>query len=173
MSLHCNDVSHWLGAYLDWSLILFCIKCCRWTDNEARAACRTLGFRDGEAAAGSFFPRTTGRMYDGLLGCRQHDNSLLECPRPLRPHMACGHDEEAAVICSKLTAPWWRHQMETFSALPALCVGNSPVIGEFPSQTLVTRSFDAIFDLRLNKRLTKQSLRLVIWDAIAVIMTSL
>ena len=22
---------------------------------------------------------------------------------------------------------WWRHQMETFSALLALCVGNSPV----------------------------------------------
>ena len=29
---------------------------------------------------------------------------------------------------------WWRHQMETFSALLAFCVGNSPVTGEFPSQ---------------------------------------
>ena len=28
--------------------------------------------------------------------------------------------------------PWWRHQMETFSALLALCAGNSPVTGEFP-----------------------------------------
>ena len=28
---------------------------------------------------------------------------------------------------------WWRHQMETFSALLALCAGNSPVIGEFPA----------------------------------------
>ena len=27
---------------------------------------------------------------------------------------------------------WWRHQMETFSALLAICVGNSPVAGEFP-----------------------------------------
>ena len=27
---------------------------------------------------------------------------------------------------------WWRHQMETFSALLALCEGNSPVTGEFP-----------------------------------------
>ena len=42
-------------------------------------------------------------MYDGFLGCRYYDRSLLECPRPLRPHMACGHDEEAAVVCSKLT----------------------------------------------------------------------
>ena len=40
--------------------------------------------------------------------------------------------------------------METFSALLALCVGNSPVIGEFPSQMPVTRSFDVFFDLRQN-----------------------
>ena len=52
---------------------------------------------------------------------------------------------------------WWRHQMETFSALLTLCVGNSPVTGEFPSQRPVTRSFDVFFDLRLNKRLSKQS----------------
>ena len=53
--------------------------------------------------------------------------------------------------------PWWRHQMETFSALLALCVGNSPVTGEFPSQRPVTRSFGVFFDLRLNKRISKQS----------------
>ena len=29
---------------------------------------------------------------------------------------------------------WWRHQMETFSALLAICAGNSPVPGEFPAQ---------------------------------------
>ena len=46
--------------------------------------------------------------------------------------------------------------METFSALLALCVGNSPVTGEFPSQWPVTRSFHVYFDLRLNKRLSKQ-----------------
>ena len=40
---------------------------------------------------------------------------------------------------------WWRHQMETFSALLAICAGNSPVTGEFPSQRPVTRSFDVCF----------------------------
>ena len=40
--------------------------------------------------------------------------------------------------------PQWRHQMETFSALLAICAGNSPVP-------------DVFFDLRLNKRLSKQS----------------
>ena len=53
-------------------------------------------------------------------------------------------------------APWWRHQMETFSALLASCAGNSPVPGEFPAQRPVTRSFDVFFDLRPNKRLSKQ-----------------
>ena len=52
---------------------------------------------------------------------------------------------------------WWRHQMETFSASLALCVGNSPVTGEFPSQRPVTRSFGVFFDLCLNKELSKQS----------------
>ena len=51
---------------------------------------------------------------------------------------------------------WWRHQMETFSALLAICAGNSPVIGEFPTQRPVTRSFDVFFDLRLNKKLSIQ-----------------
>ena len=52
---------------------------------------------------------------------------------------------------------WWRHQMETFSALLAICAGNSPVPGEFPTQRPVPWSFDIYFDLRLNKRLCKQS----------------
>ena len=51
---------------------------------------------------------------------------------------------------------WWRHQMETFSALLALCAGNSPVAGEFRSQRPVTRGFDVFFELRLYKRLSKQ-----------------
>ena len=52
---------------------------------------------------------------------------------------------------------WWRHQMETFSALLALCAGNSPVTGEYPAQRPVTRSFDVYFDLSLYKRLCKLS----------------
>ena len=42
--------------------------------------------------------------------------------------------------------------------LLALCVGNSPVTGEIPKQTPVMRNFGIFFDLRLNKRLNKQSL---------------
>ena len=48
---------------------------------------------------------------------------------------------------------WLRHQIETFSALLALCAGNSP-----GTQRPVTRDFDVYFDRRPNKRLSKQSL---------------
>ena len=52
---------------------------------------------------------------------------------------------------------WWRHQLETYSALLGICAGNSPVTGDFPAQRPVTRSFDVFFDRRLIKRLSKQS----------------
>ena len=51
----------------------------------------------------------------------------------------------------------WRHQAETFSALLALCVGNSPVTGEFLSQRPETQNFDVFIDLRPNKRSSNQS----------------
>ena len=36
----------------------------------------------------------------------------------------------------------WRHKMETFSPLLAICAGNSPVTGEIPIQKPMARSFD-------------------------------
>ena len=59
-------------------------------------------------------------------------------------------------IASKLSFwSWRRHQLETFSALLACCEGNPSVS--------VTKSSDAklwcFFDMRLNKRLSKQSTR--------------
>ena len=56
-----------------------------------------------------------------------------------------------------ITSPWWRHQMELFSALLAICAGNSPFYGEFPAQRPVTRSFDVFFDMHPNKQLSKQT----------------
>ena len=56
---------------------------------------------------------------------------------------------------------WWRHQMEACSAFLALCAGNPPVTAGLPPQRPVTRNFDVLFiyffDLRLSKRLSKQS----------------
>ena len=64
---------------------------------------------------------------------------------------------EAYVTEEHMPWTWWRHQMETFPALLAICAENSPLTGEFPSQRPVTRSLDVFLDLHLYKRLSKQS----------------
>ena len=65
-------------------------------------------------------------------------------------HFSVWHDYDgctwvlmsAASVTSQQHSAWRRHQTEIFSALLALCVGNSPVTDEFPSQRPVTRSFE-------------------------------
>ena len=81
-----------------------------------------------------------------------HDQTLSSeiAPRGINAWQRRYHTKQSA---------WWRHQMGTFSALLAICTGNSPVTGEFPTQRPVTRSFDIFFNLRLNERLSKQSWR--------------
>ena len=65
-------------------------------------------------------------------------------------------DMKNEISTSTATMTWWRHQMETFSALLALWEGNPPFNDGFPSQRPVTRSFE-FFYLCLNKRLSKQA----------------
>ena len=73
-------------------------------------------------------------------------------------HLCFGHYLGIEQATSHYLIQWWPcHRMETFSALLAICAGNSPVPGEFPAQRPVTRSFDVFFDLHPNKRLSKQS----------------
>ena len=94
-------------------------------------------------------------IYDSYARTRSWHNQARTCCTALQGKV------------SRLVGSWWRHQMETFSALRAICAGYSLVSREFPAQRPVTRSFYVFFDLRLNKRLKKTVARLVIWDAIA------
>ena len=64
-------------------------------------------------------------------------------------------------LCIVMVQLCYSEHMITSSNGGIFCVtgllsGNSPVIGEFPSQRPVTRSFDVFFNLRLDKRLSKQ-----------------
>ena len=61
--------------------------------------------------------------------------------------MASSVSTRHAHITDLANCTWWRHQMEIFSALVAVCSGYSPVAGAFPAHKSVTRSFDVSFDL--------------------------
>ena len=65
--------------------------------------------------------------------------------------------------CSDIDIKWYFMMTSSngniFRVTGPLCEWNPPVTSGFPSQRPVTRGFDAFFDLRLNKWLTKQSRR--------------
>ena len=63
--------------------------------------------------------------------------------------------------------------METFSALLALCEGKPPVTGGFPPQRPVTQSIDVFFWSAPEQTVEQKVEMSVIWDTIALIMTSL
>ena len=52
----------------------------------------------------------------------------------------------------------WRHQIEDFSELLALCAGNSPVTGKFPSQRASYAEFWCLIDVGQSKWLNKPSI---------------
>ena len=63
----------------------------------------------------------------------------------------------------------WHHQMATFSKLLALCEGNSPVTGGFPSQRPVRWSFDVFF-WSASKQMAEQIINMpLIQDTILLI----
>ena len=105
------------------------------------------------------FSNTFSYIHITVLSFKFHWNLLPK---------ACISSNFDLALIRQQAITWWSHQMEAFSALLAICAG------EFTGdQRPVTQSFDVFFDLRPNKRMSKQMVRLVIWDAIEPIMTSL
>ena len=97
-----------------------------------------------------------------LMWCRCNDHILfyLITKKDVLQSAKCRHILYMLFFFSFVSADsWWCHQMGTFSALLVICVGKPPVTGGFPSQRPVTWVFDVFFDLRLNKRFSKQSKR--------------
>ena len=96
----------------------------------------------------------TGQVTSALV--TEHSLSLLWA-RDIKRTLVCITHIQATQSWLTCNRTWWRHQIEIFSALLAICAGNSPVPGEFPTQRPMTQTFDFFFDLRLNNRLSKQS----------------
>ena len=94
--------------------------------------------------------------------CRKHNATKTMRFLPYHKRVECllrTHKYLFALSIISRHATWWRHKMETFSVWLSLGEGNPLVTGGFPSQRPVTRSLDIFFDLRPNKRLSKQSRR--------------
>ena len=80
----------------------------------------------------------------------RHSKSCCDQSSPARRTIICLIKQDNVIVASHLATQWakasgmfvlwWRHQMETFSALLAICAGNSPVTGEFTAQRPVTRA---------------------------------
>ena len=58
-------------------------------------------------------------------------------------------------LCGEFTDHRWIPR-RNISALLVICAGNSPITGGFPAKGPVKRIYDAFFDMRLNKRLSKE-----------------
>ena len=95
-----------------------------------------------------FLSDTTYRIYayqctrdrDVQINVKPQVNTLLQnicSPHGIYFITKCDYMLEPVIHQRKKLwlASWWRHQMETFSALLALCEGISPGTGEFPSQS--------------------------------------
>ena len=90
---------------------------------------------------------------------------------PASPHLC----DRAYVndVCWRLGVTCWWHEMDAFSALLVLCVGNPLATSGFPSQWPVTRSFDIICENAPEQMVDKKIETSVIWDTITLIMMSL
>ena len=69
-----------------------------------------------------YFPK----CFVNLSNCRKQIVDIVH----VRIHIECiklNHATGDLEILSNILTAWWRHEMETFSALLALCAGNSPV----------------------------------------------
>ena len=115
---------------------------CEMAANQPRPQCikRRKWIEDGARKLTAILSRPQCTSADVLLLI------MSICPYPI-----------IVKIVKHLHCTWWRHEKETFSALLAICAGNSPVTTEFPTQRPVTRSFGVFFYLHLNKQLSKQS----------------
>ena len=110
--------------------------------------------------------------FNSLIGLRNEENMkglhLLSLNKMQR-ESTCDHWSKGLILWNMMTSS----NGNIFRVTGPLC-GEFTSPGEFPTQRPVMWSFDVFFDLHLNKWLSKQQwVRLVIWDAIVVIMTSM
>ena len=72
-----------------------------WDINDARVACRQLGFPSAETAwSEAHFGSGSGQIFLDDVMCDGSENSLAECLHSAFGVHNCGHHEDAGVTCS-------------------------------------------------------------------------
>ena len=100
----------------------------------------------GACATGNFAYLVRGLTGDGMTGTWVQLNRLFKPKHGwVKFHNSCGYDYFMMTSSNG----------NIFRVIGTLC-GEFTGPGEFPTQRPVTRSFDVFFDLRLNKRFSKQ-----------------
>ena len=73
----------------------------QWDINDARVACRQLGYRYGfRALPGSHVPDGSGQIWFDDVACIGSEQNLSSCSHAGWKNHNCGHYEDAGVECS-------------------------------------------------------------------------
>ena len=163
-TLQCNVASHWLGTYSKWSL-QYALK----TESRHDVNCVVTGGNNSLFVQQLAQANNKGNIKTPHYG--PFVNKIywwpMDSPRkgPVMRTMFPCHDMINSPMIIREDA--WYKRVSYFTMMTSsngnilrvtgLFVGNSPVTGEFLAQRPVTRSFYVLFDLRLNKQLSKHS----------------
>ena len=114
----CEDCRLYGDNYVDWGAI------------SALSVHQHVAAKEAHNCTVFGYPMTThgrhGATYHRQIQCLFSSLFSLTTRKLKKLQITC--------LCEGNPSAWWRHQMVTFSGLLALCYGNSPVTGEFPSQ---------------------------------------
>ena len=120
----------WRGALM---FTLICARINDWVNNrEAGDLRRLLDHYDVSVMALLWCITGSNVIIVGIL--------LAFLTKVFAVHGALSFCQWVNMVAWDVRRSLWCHGIETFSALLALCAGNSPVTGEFPSQRPVTNN---------------------------------
>ena len=115
--LHCNVVSHWRDTYTNWSQWPYGVTRPEWVSSVLQLLLYHI-----------VYVFTVPRWVVWIKYLLQVLCSLMSSQLLINITYVMSNES------SRVQGPWWWLDMETLSALLALCEGNPPFTGGFPSQ---------------------------------------